>query len=296
MEILNERQYKKVTSLTATFTVSPSGTYTLDYEDLYTGESFSASASTISGAVSFTLAPKYLDYTGSLAASVKDSTGNTVIMTNIEIIRPYCNLDSVASALSITDGSEIGYERLARYIIDSQTQGFPFIRKEKDIIGMGMDYLPIDEKIYKIYKVYKNEELVYNSSLSASVNLVTYAITKDGSSITNVENESDAENKVNYKPVWHERYLDPAFADGSEYRVDADYGWKVIPQDIQEACEMLVQDIKSDNLRYINRYIESFDNEDFKIKFAKNPTAGTGNMFVDKILEKYRNRLRIGVL
>jgi hypothetical protein len=296
MEILNERQYKKVTSLTATFTVSPSGTYILDYEDLYTGESFSASASTISGAVSFTLAPKYLDYTGSLAASVKDSSGNTVIMTNIEIIRPYCNLDSVASALSITDGSEIGYERLARYIIDSQTQPFSFVRKEKDIIGMGMDYLPIDEKIYKIYKVYKNEELVYDSNLSPNVNLVTYAITKDGSSITNVENESDAENKVNYKPVWHERYLDPAFADGSEYRVDADYGWKVVPQDIQEACEMLVQDIKSDNLRYINRYIESFDNEDFKIKFAKNPTAGTGNMFVDKILEKYRNRLRIGVL
>ena len=296
MEILNERQYKKVTSLTATFTVSPSGTYILDYEDLYTGESFSASASTISGAVSFTLAPKYLDYTGSLAASVKDSSGNTVIMTNIEIIRPYCNLDSVASALSITDGSEIGYERLARYIIDSQTQPFSFVRKEKDIIGMGMDYLPIDEKIYKIYKVYKNEELVYDSNLSPNVNLVTYAITKDGSSITNVENESDAENKVNYKPVWHERYLDSAFADGSEYRVDADYGWKVVPQDIQEACEMLVQDIKSDNLRYINRYIESFDNEDFKIKFAKNPTAGTGNMFVDKILEKYRNRLRIGVL
>ncbi len=296
MEILNERQYKKVTSLTATFTVSPSGTYTLDYEDLYTGESFSASATTISGAVSFTLASKYLDYTGSLAASVKDSSGNTVIMTNLEVIRPYCNLDSIASALSITDGSEIDYERLARYIIDSQTQGFPFFRKEKDIIGMGMDYLPIDEKIYKIYKVYKNEELLYNSSLSASANLVTYAITKDGSSITNVENESDAENKVNYKPVWHERYLDPAFADGSEYRVDADYGWKVIPQDIQEACELLIQDIKEDNLKYINRYIESFDNEDFKIKFVKNPSAGTGNMFVDKILEKYRNRLRIGVL
>jgi hypothetical protein len=217
-------------------------------------------------------------------------------MTNIEIVRPYCNLDSVASALSITDGSEIGYERLARYIIDSQTQGFPFARKEKDIMGMGMDYLPIDEKIYKIYKVYQNEELVYDSNLSASVNSITFTITKDGSSITNVENESDAENKSNYRPVWHERYLDSTFAEGSEYRVDADYGWKVVPQDIQEACEMLVQDIKSDNLKYISRYIESFDNQDFKIKFAKNPTTNTGNMFVDKILEKYRNRLRIGVL
>lgn len=293
MEILNERAYKKVTSLTATFTVSPSGTYTLDYEDLYTGESFSASATTVSGAVSFILDSKYLDYTGSLAASVKNSDGDTVIMTNLEIVRPYCNLDSIASALSITDGSEIGYERLARYIIDSQTQPFTFMRKEKDIVGMGMDYLPIDEKIYKIYKVYENQEIQYDST--SNNNLVTYEITKDGTSITSVDDEAP-ENKVNNKVVWRERYLDSAFGEGSEYRIDGDFGWKVIPQDIQEACEMLVQDIKSDNLKYINRYIESFDNEDFKIKFAKNPTAGTGNMFVDKILEKYRNRLRIGVL
>ena len=293
MEILNERAYEKVTSLTATFEVSPSGTYTLDYEDLYTGESFSASATTVSGAVSFILDSKYLDYTGSLAASVKNSDGDTVIMTNLEIVRPYCNLDSIASALSITDGSEIGYERLARYIIDSQTQPFTFMRKEKDIVGMGMDYLPIDEKIYKIYKVYENQEIQYDST--SNNNLVTYEITKDGTSITSVDDEAP-ENKVNNKVVWRERYLDSAFGEGSEYRIDGDFGWKVIPQDIQEACEMLVQDIKSDNLKYINRYIESFDNEDFKIKFAKNPTAGTGNMFVDKILEKYRNRLRIGVL
>lgn len=295
MEILNERQYKTVTGLVATFTVSPSGTYTLDYEDLYTGESFSASATTISGAVSFTLNSKYLDYTGSLAASVKNSAGNTVILTNIDVVRPYCNLDSVASALSITDGSETEYERLARYIIDSQTQGFPFVRKEKTVVGNGSDYLPIDEKIFKIYKVYENQELKYDSSLSASANDVVYAITKDGTSIINVDDVTP-ENKVNYRQVWMERYLDAQFAENAEYTIDGDFGYKVVPQDIQEACELLIQDIKNDNLKYINRYIESFDNEDFKIKFAKNPTTGTGNMFVDKILEKYRNRLRIGVL
>jgi hypothetical protein len=295
MEILNERAYKKVTNLTATFSISPSGTYTLDYEDLYTGELFSASATTVSGAVTFTLDEKYLNYTGNLSASVKDSNGDTVILTNIDIVRPYCNLDSVASALSITDGSEIGYERLARYIIDSQTQPFTFMRKEKDIVGMGMDYLPIDEKIYKIYKVYENQEIQYDSSLSSNENLVTYEITKDGTSITNIDDEAP-ENKINNKVVWRERYLDSAFGEGSEYRVDGDFGWRVIPQDIQDACEMLIQDIKSDNLKYINRYIESFDNEDFKIKFSKGPNTGTGNMMVDKILEKYRNRLRIGVL
>jgi hypothetical protein len=295
MEILNERAYKKVTNLTATFSISPSGTYTLDYEDLYTGELFSASATTVSGAVTFTLDEKYLNYTGNLSASVKDSNGDTVILTNIDIVRPYCNLDSIAAALSITGGSEIEYERLARYIIDSQTQPFTFMRKEKDIVGMGMDYLPIDEKIYKIYKVYENQEIQYDSSLSSNENLVTYEITKDGTSITNVDDEAP-ENKINNKVVWRERYLDSAFGEGSEYRVDGDFGWRVIPQDIQDACEMLIQDIKSDNLKYINRYIESFDNEDFKIKFSKGPSTGTGNMMVDKILEKYRNRLRIGVL
>ena len=295
MEILNERAYKKVTSLTATFSISPSGTYTLDYEDLYTGESFSASATTISGAVTFTLDEKYLNYTGNLSASVKNSDGDTVILTNVDIVRPYCNLDSIAAALSISGGSEIEYERLARYIIDSQTQPFTFMRKEKDIVGMGMDYLPIDEKIYKIYKVYENQEIQYDSTLTSNENLVTYEITKDGTSITNVDDEAP-ENKINNKVVWRERYLDSAFGEGSEYRVDGDFGWRVIPQDIQEACEMLIQDIKSDNLKYINRYIESFDNEDFKIKFSKGPSTGTGNMMVDKILEKYRNRLRIGVL
>jgi hypothetical protein len=295
MEILNERAYKKVTSLTATFSISPSGTYTLDYEDLYTGESFSASATTISGAVTFTLDEKYLNYTGNLSASVKNSDGDTVILTNVDIVRPYCNLDSIAAALSISGGSEIEYERLARYIIDSQTQPFTFMRKEKDIVGMGMDYLPIDEKIYKIYKVYENQEIQYDSTLTSNENLVTYEITKDGTSITNVDDEAP-ENKINNKVVWRERYLDSAFGEGSEYRVDGDFGWRVIPQDIQEACEMLIQDIKSDNLKYINRYIESFDNEDFKIKFSKGPNTGTGNMLVDKILEKYRNRLRIGVL
>jgi hypothetical protein len=295
MEILNERAYKKVTNLTATFSISPSGTYTLDYEDLYTGESFSASATTISGAVTFTLDEKYLNYTGNLSASVKNSDGDTVILTNVDIVRPYCNLDSIAAALSITGGSEIEYERLARYIIDSQTQPFTFMRKEKDIVGMGMDYLPIDEKIYKIYKVYENQEIQYDSTLTSNENLVTYEITRDGTSITNVDDEAP-ENKINNKVVWRERYLDSAFGEGSEYRVDGDFGWRVIPQDIQEACEMLIQDIKSDNLKYINRYIESFDNEDFKIKFSKGPSTGTGNMMVDKILEKYRNRLRIGVL
>jgi hypothetical protein len=58
---------------------------------------------------------------------------------------------------------------------------------------------------------------------------------------------------------------------------------------------MLIQDIATDSLKYVNRYIESFDNDDFKIKFAKNWTASTGNRVVDRILEKYQRPIRVGM-
>lgn len=292
MEIL---RHDDTTSITATFSVTNASAHTLEYEDLITGETFSASATPSSGAVTFTLNEKYLTYTGNLAATVKDANDDIVILTNIDVVRPYCDTDAVATALNILDGSEIDYERIARYIIDSQTQGFNFVRKEKEIVGNDSDYLPVDEKIHKLYKVYSNGELYFDSTVAFDNNLQNYKISKDQSSITSDPGVT-YENKVNYRKVWRDRYLDSAFADGVEYLVDADFGWKVIPSDIKEACELLIQDMKNDSLKYTNRYIEQFDNEDFKIKFTKGVSSSTGNLIVDKILEKYKNRIRLGVL
>jgi hypothetical protein len=290
MEIL---RHTDTTSLVASFQVSSSTVHTLEYDDLITGQSYSASATPLYGSVSFTLNNKYLTYTGNLVASVKNASGDTVVLTNIDVVRPYCNTDNVAAALDITDGSELDYERIARYIIDAQTQGFPFVRKEKEVVGNGSDYLPVDEKIYKIYKVYQNGYLLFDST--SQTNEVNFLISKDGTSIISIDPEVP-ENKINYKQVWRERYLDADFNEGSEYIIDADFGWKVIPQDLQEASELLIQDMKNNTLQYVNRYIESFDNDDYKIKFAKGALTNTGNVIVDKILEKYRNRIRLGVL
>jgi hypothetical protein len=102
-------------------------------------------------------------------------------------------------------------------------------------------------------------------------------------------------NRVDYPKIWRDRFLDIDFFNGYEYVVDGDFGWKVIPQDIQDASELLVQDIANDSLRYVNRYIESFDNDDFKIKFSKNWTSSTGNRVVDRILERYQKPILPGV-
>ena len=289
MELL---RLNNTTSLSASFSsLTASASYNIELDDLLTGTSYSASAiANTSGIASFAMPSHYLTYTGSLSASVKDSQDNLVNMTNIDIVRPYSNPNTTATALSIKTSEATEYERLARYIIDSYTGGFNFIRKEKEFIGDGSDQLLIDENIHKLYKLYENGELIYDSE--SNTNESDYKIHKQLNAIVLDIPEG---NRIDYPKIWRDRFLDVDFFSGYEYVVDGDFGWKVIPQDIQDASEMLIQDIANDSLRYVNRYIESFDNDDFKIKFAKNWSSSTGNRVVDRILERYQKPILPGV-
>lgn len=271
----------------------PSSLYTLEYSDILTDELVSVSASANgSGEVSFLLEEKYKTYDAVLDASVYDYLDEVVIATNIDIIRPYTDISTLATDLNKSTAQVKEMERIARYIIDSEvSEGFGYTRKEKEIVGNGSDYLVVNEKINKLYKVYENGTLLFDST--SDNNELTFAISKDRTSIVPVYEEN---NKTEYPQVWRDRYLSRAFADGYDYVIDADFGYKVVPQDIQEATRLLCSDISNDNMKYLNKYIESFDNADFKIKFAKNFNASTGNLIVDKILAKYKNSIRIGVL
>jgi hypothetical protein len=277
-----------------TFTgLLPSSEYTLTYTDLSTQEEYtSTQQSNASGEVSFVLNSYYDNYDGVLDATLFNYLDEVENIAGIEVVRPYINITDLATELDKTYNQAKDTERTARFIIDSESaKTFGFVRKEKEFIGNGSDYLVIDEKIHKLYKVYENGNLLYDSTQEN--NLVTYTISKDRTSIIPVYIEA---NKTEYPQVWRDRYLSRAFADGYDYVVEADFGYKVIPQDIQEATKLLCSDISSGNMQYINNYIESFDNADFKIKFAKNFANGTGNLIVDKILSKYKNSIKIGVL
>jgi hypothetical protein len=272
----------------------PGVEYTLNYTDQITDQSFfSQSTADESGNVIFSLDSKYANYDGNLYASVLDYLDEEVIVTNIDVVRPYyLDISGLSNELNKSIFAVTEMERMARYIIDSEvSQGFGFVRKEKEVIGNGSDYLVINERINKLYKVYENGQLLFDSE--SDNNETNFIISKDKTSIIPVY---DQDNKTEYPQVWRDRYLSRAFADGYDYVVEADFGYKVVPQDIQEATRLLCGDLSSDNMKYINKYIESFDNDDFKIKFAKNFNASTGNLLVDRILNKYKNSIRAGVL
>jgi hypothetical protein len=64
-------------------------------------------------------------------------------------------------------------------------------------------------------------------------------------------------------------------------------GYKVVPYDIQDATKMLINDIKCGKLDYYKRYVKDYSTEQFKISYDKRLFDGTGNILVDKILDKY---------
>ena len=70
-----------------------------------------------------------------------------------------------------------------------------------------------------------------------------------------------------------------------------------MPNDITDATKMLIEDIKCGKLDYYKRYVNKYSTDQFKIEYDKKMIEGTGNILVDKILDKYvETIIRPGVL
>jgi hypothetical protein len=241
-----------------------------------------------------------------------------VIEDNLEIKRPYVDPKKLG-----TTASEIAeyakHERVARAIIDSITGGFYYKVEWLDQTGQGTDYLPIWDRVYKILKAYENSSLVYDSSLDPSyVGEWSYALTKDKTAIIKtsltdglINNRSEQKGfNISVSPsdsfnIYDTDYsenaytfsIGAAFPEGWDYLFLLETGYKVVPHDIYEAALMLIEDIKCGKIDYYKRYVTAYNTEQFKIQFDKTVLDGTGNMLVDKILDKYkRNITRIGIL
>ena len=92
-------------------------------------------------------------------------------------------------------------------------------------------------------------------------------------------------------------YSARGFPKGWDYRITFEVGYHKVPQDIKRATELLIHDIDCGKLDYYKRYIGSYNTDQFRIQFDKAVFEGTGNLIVDKILDKYRKPIEfVGVL
>ena len=231
-----------------------------------------------------------------------------VVEDNITVERPYVDPTTLGETASEIAAATYN-ERLARAIIDSITGGFYFKTSWVETTGQGTDYIPVWEKAYKILKVYENAELVYDTSLEApALGEWNYLITKDKTAITkdpsyvvtdfnraesvpvgvnmaasdsiSMFDTSDSGNTIGLKSG-------VLFNSGTDYILHLETGYKVVPHDVQDATAILINDIACGKLEYFKRYVTDYSTDQFKIKIDATALSGTGNILVDKILNKY---------
>lgn len=243
-----------------------------------------------------------------------DSNSDPVVQDTITVERPYVD-PSTLTTEGYTLAQATKDEMIARAMIDSITDGFYFKSSWMETTGEGTDYMPLWPRTYKILKVYENSKLVYDSSQEnpALGNEWNYIITKDKSAITkdptyyvDQYNRSESNPNPSFIAVSDSIGIfetdDSAntftFRPGVTFPVGVDYiflletGYKIVPSDIKEATLMLIDDLKCGKLDYYKRYITSYSTDQFRIQMDKSVIDGTGNILVDKILDKYVTNIK----
>ena len=302
MDILRVPTYPKVTTWDVPVRQV---NYTIYVEDLV--DHVMRSSNVVSNAnskVSYTFNQSELLTDRNFLFQVLDGNDNIVVEDTVSIYRPYVNPNLMASTASeIKEYQEL--EMVARSIIDTiVTDGFYNVKKIVQGVGQGSDYFSMWEKFNKILKVYENNVLVYDFETPED-NLYVFNSTGDNSGVQRVVNSEY--NRVEQGSI----VMPPAYGDlgsvgsgrvvdfprGYDYIFVLDSGYKTVPTDVEYAAKLLIDDLKCGKLDYYKRYVTAYNTDQYEIKFDKSILDGTGNMIVDKILDKYlKNIIRPSVI
>jgi hypothetical protein len=222
-----------------------------------------------------------------------------------ELIRPYVDPNTLG-----TTASEIAEYKVLELVARSMIDTFVpegFYNKKITIVGTGngSDYFSLWERVYRIYKVYENNVLVFDRA-TPDLGDYQYAITPDKTAIQRVREdvlelnryESTAQNlPVASGDLGYYGYEGISFPSGYDYTFVVDHGYITVPADIEYATKLLIEDLKCGKLDYYKRYITAYNTDQFRIQFDKSMLSGTGNFLVDKILEKYvKNIVKPGII
>ena len=283
-----------------------------------------AVTSNASSIITRTLPDTFSNYDDYYAVTIYEKNGTArgdiVVEDNLEIVRPYVDPNTLGTtATEIAEYTE--HEKLARQIIDAYVpDGFYFTTEWLQTVGQGTDYMPLWVRGYKVLKVYENAEKVWDvdDEDGPALDSFDYSITKDKTGIikdpvSGVDNWNRYERKPAKMAIaasdsisWFDTEDSGniqtfrggvSFPEGTDYMFYIEAGYKVVPNDIKDATNMLIDDIKCGRLDYYKRYVDAYKTDQFNIKYNKTMIEGTGNLLVDKILNKYINQItRPGVL
>lgn len=272
-------------------------------------------ASTAGAKLEYTLPDLFSKYDESYYLAIYESDegeqAEIVVEDNLEVMRPYIDPNTLGTtATEIKEATY--YEGLARAIIDSFVPGgFYYERSWYEVIGNNTDFMPVWDRTYKILKVYENNQLIWDYSTTPQVQnggQWNYLLTKDKTAIIKdwVQESGSYIRQAGFPRGVPLAYSDSIYMYDSEdspntiavapgvtfpmgwnYLFSLETGYKVVPYDVKDAASMLIEDLKCNRIEYHKRSITSYSTDQYRVQIDPGSLGGTGNLIVDKILEKY---------
>ena len=232
--------------------------------------------------------------------SVSSSSGSHV--TYVDVVTPYVNITDVLEDLNIgTDASDPNYktyhelqmaEKYARKLIESYTEQSFFLYDDTQIVyGHGSDILPIPFRIHEIHKLYENDVLLVDNIEEVN-NWIYTPVVSESSFGIRINRQSLIDNVVYsanglVPPSINEYGYVGAFKKESRYTISGRFGWPSVPDNVEEACIVLIQQFFDKDTSWRNKYVKNISAFDWKFEYMPEAHLGTGNLYADQLLAPY---------
>ena len=244
---------------------------------------------------------QYTDRNKTLRLQWEYSVSGTSVVRSDEVYvsTPYVDFNHVQDLGFSTDSSDPNYksyremlaaERYARKIIEQHTgQNFYLYNGLHLVYGYDSDILPLPAKIYQLHELYSNDVLLLdtindidNWNYPVEISESGYGIKVNRAGL--IDNTVYTANGM-VPPSIHDSY--GIFQSGVAYKVQGQFGWEKVPDNVELAAIELMKDFFSKDTMWRNKYVKNISTFDWDFEYTGDAYTGTGNAYADNLLAEY---------
>jgi hypothetical protein len=93
--------------------------------------------------------------------------------------------------------------------------------------------------------------------------------------------------KANIVQTNTSRLLGKTFKEHSDYKIEGDFGWRYVPNNVKQAADLIIADLMNDDSEYRRHAIYSVDMDNVRYMMKNNFYESTGNIEADVLLTDY---------
>ena len=219
-----------------------------------------------------------------------------------EVVTPYANMADIWEDLNFgTDPSDPNYktyhevqmaEKYARKLIETFTAQFFYLYDETQVVyGYGSDILPMPFRVHEIHELYENDVLlvdkinnVNNWLYDPQISESRFGIRVDRTQM--IDNTVYTANGL-VPPTIYDLDYRGAFKKDARYTVAGRFGWSSVPDNVEEACIILIKQFFEKDTAWRNKYVKNISAFDWQFEYMEDAHRGTGNLYADQLLLPY---------